>query len=328
MARKQQQQQQKVAVGETVGLADPELTALKKTHPRYSRKAAIFGIDKYMIEGADLSGCANDAYDFADTLWSLGWPKSGVHIIVNEQATTDRWYKEMEWLTKDTGPGDIRIYAQSPHGSNKFDYSGDEPDRRDEMPIFHNFDWDNESTHIVDDDIRENYTKKLHKEAFGDVVLDTCFSGTGARSLFRASMATQARYLRNPYQQPVLNRFAWDPNQSRKWFGNSNVDREIAGETTENNGTLYACRDDQVAYETAVQVNGVWIVRGLMTYNLCNILRETRGDISRRDLGQELAARVANESDQIPGYECTNEQYYNQYPFRRGHQNEPGEIKI
>lgn len=312
---------------EEIGLADPQLTSLKKTHGEYGRKAVLFGIDKYMIEGANLQGCVNDVYDMANTLLALGWPKTGIHVITNERATSDRWFKEMQWLTENTGPGDVRILMHSSHGTNKWDYSGDEPDQRDEMVVMHNFSWDDETTHITDDHIRERFTQKLHKECKGEVILDTCHSGTGARSIRFGGYDTRVKYLPNPEQQTTILNRTLPINEKRKWFGNSNVDREIAGDATYNNGTIYACQDFDLAYETAILVNGQYQVRGLMTYNLCNILRETPyGAITRKELGEELRARVALESPQVPGYECSNETFYNQYPFRRAHQDEPGEM--
>lgn len=301
------------------------IEALSKRHHEYGSKAVLFGVDKYMIEGADLAGCVNDVNDMALTLRQLGWPKTGIHVITNKYATTDRWYKEMKWLTDGAGPGDVRVYMQSSHGTQKYDYDGDEPDRRDEMPVMHNFSFDDESTHITDDVIRDEYVRKVDKETRCEVILDTCHSGTGSRSLFQLqNMSARVRYLPNPDFQ-IINGVL-PSRQKRKWFGNSVIDREVTGESAENNGIIYACQDFDLAYETAMYVNGVYQVRGLMTYNLCNILRETGGTITRRQLGEQLLLRVAKESPQQPGYECWSEQYYNQYPFRRGHQDSPEEM--
>jgi hypothetical protein len=301
------------------------LTALAKKHHQFGSRAVLFGVDKYMIEGADLAGCVNDVNDIAMTLRQLGWPKTGIHVVTNRYATTDRWHKEMEWLTKDAGPGDVRLYGQSSHGTHVWDWSGDEPDRRDEMPVMHNFSFDDEKTWIRDDDIREEFTKKLHKETRGEVILDTCHSGTGSRSLFALqNMSAKIKFLPNPDFQIINGTL---PSlQKRNWFGNSVVDKELAGDVTENNGIIYGCQDFDLSYETARYVNGVWVVRGLMTYHLCSILRETGGDITRKQLGEQLLLRVSAEANQQPGYECTNDRFYNQYPFRRAHQDEPGEF--
>jgi metacaspase-1 len=303
--------------------------AIEKKHGQYGRKAVLFGVNKYMIgEEATLSGCVYDVNDMAVTLRLLGWPKTGIHVVTDKYATTDRWYKEMKWLTDGAGPGDTRAYMQSSHGTQKWDWSGDEPDQRDEMPVMHNFSFDDESTHITDDTIREEYVKKVDKETRCEIILDTCHSGTGARSLFDFGRygRTKLKFLPNPDFQIINGTL---PSlQKRKWFGNSNVDKDIVvgDDVTENNGTIYACQDFDYAYETAIQIGGQWIVRGLMTYNLCDILRQTGGNITRKELGEQLLLRVSTEANQQPGYECSNVKFYNQYPFRRGHQDSPEEM--
>src|SRR5215213_4884637 len=105
---------------------------LAKRRSKFKRKALVIGIDKYMIEGANLAGCVNDANDVVSSLIVCGFPPTQVHKITNERATKARIVKELAWLVQDAKPGDVLVFYISSHGSQETDRDGDEPDRLDE----------------------------------------------------------------------------------------------------------------------------------------------------------------------------------------------------
>src|SRR5688500_6533382 len=180
----------------------PTALELAKKRSKYKRKALIIGIDKYQIEGANLAGCKNDAKDFANTLLVLGFPPSNIKILTDERATKTNVIKRLEWLIKNAKFGDVLVYYQCSHGSQKTDLDNDEEgtDSLDEMPILHNFSWTDESTHLTDDDLYNYFTGKTPHGVRCEVILDTCFSGTGTRSLLKSGSKT-ARFLPPPLEQ-------------------------------------------------------------------------------------------------------------------------------
>jgi hypothetical protein len=296
---------------------------LAKKRSKFKRKALVIGIDKYMIEGADLAGCVNDANDVVSTLVVCGFPPTQIHKLTNERATKEKVVKELAWLTKDAKPGDVLVIYISSHGSQKTDRNGDEPDRIDEMVILHNFDWADESTHFTDDDWDALVTQKIPKGVRVEFIMDTCHSGTGARSvLIRQGLDRTSRYLPNPDQQHQLN--SRRPNkEERKVFVLSTVQKAIKGEEKLPYSAWSACLPHQLAWELAIDGGKV---RGAFTYNFCAIMRKREGNISREKFYELLRLKMADDGyDQIPTMECL-EEAEQQYPFRRNFEDDASEV--
>lgn len=298
---------------------------LSKKRTKNKRKALIVGIDKYLIPGANLSGCVNDAKDMANTLLILGFPPTQIKILTNEKATKARIIKGLEWLVKDAKPGDVLVYYHSGHGSQKTDLDADEGegDNIDEMVIPHDFDWSDESTHLIDDDFYKALTGKTPEGVRAEAIFDTCYSGTGTRSLFRAfsgSSQTQrtARFLPRPVDQSArINTMI--PAETK-----TNRMGEKVIEKTQHNIMWPACGPEQVSWELAI--NGDEI-RGAFTYTFCQILRRCNGNKTRRNIYQILRTAMAEEGyEQTPGLEVAADISYEQYPFRRSIEDDPTEV--
>lgn len=297
---------------------------LAKKRSKHKRKAVIVGIDKYKIEGANLAGCQNDAKDVANTLLVLGFPPTRIQMLINERATKANIIKKLEWLVLDAKPGDVLLYYHSGHGSQKTDIDSDENDRLDEMVIPHDFDWVDQSTHLTDDDFYKYFTSKTPEGVRCEVVFDTCFSGTGTRSLMHSMDGSNhtrtGRYLSPPADQLQRINTMIPAETERSHFG----ERVIRAEKQQHNTMWAACQEYQVAWELAIDNQ----IRGAFTYNLCQILRRSNGNKTRRSIYQILRTGMAEEGyEQIPALEVANDEAYDQYPFRRSMEDDSTEIQ-
>ena len=302
---------------------------LAKKRSKFKRKALVIGIDKYMIEGANLAGCTNDANDVVNTLIICGFPATQIHKLTNERATKARVIKEIAWLIKDAKPDDVLVFYISSHGSQKTDLSGDEPDRIDEMVILHDFDWADESTHFTDDDFHKELTSKVSKDVRLEFIMDTCHSGTGARSVLISrgggiDRTRTSRYLANPDQQHMLN--SRNPNkEERVPFVLNSLHK--AKQEDEEEKTAYAVHTAAMAHQLAWELAIDGEVRGAFTYNFCTIMRKREGNITRGKLYELVRLKMANDGyDQTPTLECGTDEANQQYPFRRNFEDDITEI--
>jgi len=136
-----------------------------------SKNALCIGINDYPGTANDLSGCVNDAHDWAAELDSRGYT---VTKMLDKKATHAAMAKAIGSLVKDAKKGDSVIITYSGHGTWVPDSSGDEPDGRDEglCP------WDITSAGpLLDDDIRVLFAKRSSGVRIL-LISDSCHSGT------------------------------------------------------------------------------------------------------------------------------------------------------
>ena len=139
-----------------------------------SKKALCIGINDYPGTQNDLSGCVNDATDWAAALAARGF---AVTRLLDSQATKAAMVSAMTDLIGGAAKGDSIIITYSGHGTWVPDQNGDEPDGRDEglCP------WDIGSGNVLlDDEIAPIFT---HHATGVRVVLisDSCHSGSVTR---------------------------------------------------------------------------------------------------------------------------------------------------
>jgi hypothetical protein len=85
-----------------------------------------------------------------------------------------------------------------------------------------------------------------------------------------------------------------------------------------------ACAENQVAWEMG---NEAGEVRGVFTYDYCQILRRSNGNKTRREIYQILRNALANMgAEQTPQLEVGNPEAYDQYPFRRSFEDDSTEV--
>ncbi|RJP17075.1 MAG: caspase family protein [Candidatus Abyssobacteria bacterium SURF_5] len=139
-----------------------------------SKNALCIGINDYPGTGSDLSGCVNDANDWADVLKGRGFT---VQRILNKDATGEVMRSSIRELIRAAKKGDSVIITYSGHGSFVPDLDGDEPDGTDECLCPHDI---SSNGPITDDDLFELYSAG-QRGVKTVMISDSCHSGSVTR---------------------------------------------------------------------------------------------------------------------------------------------------
>jgi len=139
-----------------------------------AKKALCIGINDYPGTQNDLSGCVNDANDWAAVLQGRGF---SVTSLLDAQATKAKMVAGMQGLIGGAKSGESVVITYSGHGTFVPDTSGDEPDGRDEALCPYDIDQGNV---LIDDEIQQLFAQRA---AGVKVVLlsDSCHSGSVIR---------------------------------------------------------------------------------------------------------------------------------------------------
>jgi hypothetical protein len=155
-----------------------------------AKRALCIGINNYPGTANDLSGCINDAQEWASALEAHGF---AVRTLLDDQATKAGMVAAMQELIGGAASGDSAVITYSGHGTFVPDASGDEPDARDEALCPYDIDKGNV---LLDDEIHKLFAARA---AGVKVVLisDSCHSGSVIRWAppDRNSISPLPRYL-------------------------------------------------------------------------------------------------------------------------------------
>lgn len=154
-------------------------------------KAVCIGINDYPGYASDLSGCVNDATDWADFLASRGY---GAVVVTDAAATRSGIVAAMTALVTGLAAGETGVITFSGHGTWLPDFTGDEPDLKDEALCPYDM---SETNLILDDDIQRIIAARPEGTRV-TLVTDCCHSGTLHRALVPAitmSTGRRARYI-------------------------------------------------------------------------------------------------------------------------------------
>lgn len=272
-----------------------------------SKKAFLVGINDYLPSGdggPDLNGCVNDVKDMANTLVICGFDAKDIKICTNKRATKEGILKGLNWLINKAVKGDSLVFYYSGHGSQVADIDNDETDKKDEIICPADIDF-GENAYISDDDFKKIFSK-LPEGVNLEVMLDSCFSGTATRDV-----KSKSRYL----CPPIDYSFKIDYQPQLKTTGllkRKPSDKNPVIVKGLNHVLWSGCSDNQTSEETEIDGN----VRGVFTYNFCQILRRSNGNIKRSELYKLLIAAVKREGyEQTPQLELSSEEL-RELPFR------------
>ncbi len=139
-----------------------------------SKKALCIGINDYPGTANDLSGCINDANDWATELAKQGFT---VNKLLDAAATKAAMVAAIGGIIERATKGDSLIITYSGHGTWVPDQSGDEPDGRDEALCPHDL---TSKGALLDDEIHALFARRA---AGVRIVLisDSCHSGSVTR---------------------------------------------------------------------------------------------------------------------------------------------------
>lgn len=223
-----------------------------------SKKALCIGINDYPGTANDLSGCVNDANDWAQELTRNGF---AVEQLLDAAATKAAMVAAIKGLIEGAAKGDSLIFTYSGHGTWTPDRSGDEPDGRDEALCPYDL---STKGALLDDDIHALFT--LRRPGVRIVLIsDSCHSGSVTRG---SEEDVDPGVPRIRFMPPE----AWMPKEDlpppalrmalpRGGFTRSGGDLLLAG-----------CQDTEYSYDT--RFNGR--PNGAFTYYALKALREAK----------------------------------------------------
>ena len=223
-----------------------------------SKKALCIGINDYPGTDSDLSGCVNDAADWAAELGKRGYE---VARMLDKKATHAAMTKAIGGLIKNAKKGDTLVITYSGHGTWVPDSSGDEPDGRDEGLCPYDI---GSVGPLLDDDIRAMFAKR---GAGVRIILisDSCHSGTVTRG-------------REDDLDPGMPRARFLPLEA--WMPKGELPRAAARPATWVSGLrragsdllLAGCMDTEYSWDTSFQGRP----NGAFTYYALKSLRDAK----------------------------------------------------
>ena len=139
-----------------------------------AKKAICIGINDYPGTQADLTGCVNDAHDWAGILEARQFE---VRKLLDAQATKAEMKRAIGGLIAGAEPDDTLIITYSGHGTWVPDTSGDEADGRDEGLCPHDI---RTAGALLDDEIHALFNQRRERVRIL-LLSDSCHSGSVIR---------------------------------------------------------------------------------------------------------------------------------------------------
>jgi hypothetical protein len=260
------------------------------------KHALLVGINDYKGVN-DLQGCINDVTNVRSVLKTFfGLENSDIRVLTDSRATKKNILLRLEKMVKTAVNGDYLIFHFSGHGSQIRDRDGDElADHMDELICPYDMNWDDG---YISDDIFSQILRQLKKGVRMEILLDSCHSGTGTRDINHFAAygyePTGYRYLRPPVDIECRSQGDEETMKPAKAF---RTDKEI----TLNHILWAGCKDSQTSADAMIdgQYNGAF------SYYFCKHVRESKGNISRKDLYTRVKNSLKyNHFSQVPQLEC------------------------
>lgn len=167
------------------------------------RRALLIGINDYSAsrlgtprvapaldrQWANLQGAVNDAEGLREMLVGLyGFEERDVVLLTDQQATRANILQKLQQhLLAPAAKDDVLVFFYAGHGSRVRNSGSDEPDRMDESLV--PADSRLGVRDIRDKELRPLFNAMLDRGARLTVILDNCFSGSGARGLITGGQA-------------------------------------------------------------------------------------------------------------------------------------------
>jgi hypothetical protein len=264
------------------------------------RRALLVGVTEFIapaMKGRNLAGPANDVDLFRRVLQPLGVPAGNITTLAGLPADVDRRptraniEREFARLAAISTKDDQVVILMAGHGSQQpanVDPKDDEPDGFDE--IFLPADaagWDGRAGHvtnaIVDDDVRRWVTAIRNKGAFVWIIFDSCQSGTMTRGGGEVSRQI-------PISELVPQKEIDAARQRAGSRGNTGDNLLGLDETSGEIAALFAANMLETTPEKLLpDSNGR--VHGLFTYTIADILSQSTGPLTYRDLIARVTAK-------------------------------------
>jgi hypothetical protein len=228
-----------------------------------TKRALCIGINDYPGTGSDLSGCVNDARDWAAMLNGRGFQ---VTTMLDADATKASMASALGELVRSAGSGDLVVITYSGHGTWVPDRDGDEPDQRDEALCPYDI---NRGNVLIDDELYDIFQQR-QRGARVLFISDSCHSGTVSR------MAPPTGD--NPTRVRFLPPETFLPPEALAVA--RHVPRTFAGRSRPNAALLFSgCQDWEYSYDASFDGRA----NGAFTYAALQALGELPSGASYRE---------------------------------------------
>ena len=198
------------------------------------RLAVCVGINDYPGTGSDLSGCVNDALDWAALLAGRGYETV---TLLDDQATKANLAAQLAAAVDRLRYRGRLVFTFSGHGTWVPDCDGDEIDGRDEALCCHEV-WNGGI--LTDDELHAIFRRARHGTRI-TVLSDSCHSGTVARGLGTGAPLGLAPKFLSPGDLPTI------PVSHAQAI---NAERRIAKATSRLGPVLISgCSDPEYSYD-------------------------------------------------------------------------------
>jgi hypothetical protein len=252
------------------------------------RHALCIGINDYPGTGSDLSGCVNDAHDWAEELTKRGF---GVTTMLDAEATGEAMREGMRQLLRGASSGDVVVITYSGHGTWVRDDNGDEPDGRDEALCPHDI---GSNGPLLDDELYDILCDR-ERGVRTVMISDSCHSGTVAR--FAPSTRTDADRVR--FLPPGV---FLDPEEARRA---AKMPRISAGRPRHAALLMSGCTDLEYSYDAHFDGRP----NGAFTYFALRTLGELPAGATYRDWSAAIARTLPSQDyPQTPGLDGSSTQ--------------------
>lgn len=201
-----------------------------------AKYALCIGINNYPGTSNDLSGCVNDAKDWAAELKARGFDAT---LMLDAQATKQAMSEGMRAVIGKAKYGDAVVITYSGHGTWEVDEDGDEPDRRDEALC----PYDMAAGPLLDDELFDIFGERERGVRL-IMISDSCHSGTVAK-FFREEA--------EPRKVKFLAPGEYEKNKAR--LGRMRLIERAPARGRARGGALLlaGCQDTEYSYDASFQ---------------------------------------------------------------------------
>ena len=176
---------------------------------RPCKRALLVGIN-YFGTANELRGCINDVNNVKQLLLTAGYEERNIIVLSDDDKNGNSPTKEnilhhFRRLTAQTKAKDTVFFHFSGHGTQTYDFGGDEADRHDEAICTVDMQL------ITDDQIRALLVNPLPSSCTLNILLDCCHSGTGCdvRYLFEDCSTYTGPQQQEQHQEVKFNPQHW-----------------------------------------------------------------------------------------------------------------------
>lgn len=252
------------------------------------KHALCIGINDYPGTGSDLSGCVNDANDWAEELTKRGFE---VEMMLDSQATGAAMREAMARYLATAVSGDTVVFTYSGHGTWVRDDNGDEPDGRDEALVPYDI---AENGPLLDDELYDILSERARGVRVV-MISDSCHSGTVAR--FAPSTRSDADKVRFLPPSVFLS-----PEETAKA---ARLPRITAGRPRHAALLMSGCTDVEYSYDAHFDGRA----NGAFTYFALKALRDLPAGASYDDWSRAIAQKLPSQDyPQTPGVDGSRTQ--------------------